>query len=209
MKTFIFHSVPILLRCNPEKGSYNPLCHWQQPQCRPPAAAAASAGTEVGQEELEDKWVEQEEEMAAAARVHIAFGDAGRVFRQRVRGGMYLWLTPMVARFLFISFSVLLSPRPVLLHLSLANSLCVLLDSRTDSLFLAYFTDTFSNGACPGKGERLHLLPCNTWLVAATFWIFILFSKQNVASKVPLKTNSLSGTQGLVIWRVFWDVYVE
>lgn len=57
MKTFIFHSVPILLRCNPEKGSYNPLCHWQQPQCRPPCCCgcfcwdgggSGGAGGQVG-----------------------------------------------------------------------------------------------------------------------------------------------------------------
>lgn len=91
MKTFFSIVYRYCFGVIPKTGSYNPLCHWQQPQCTPlPAAAAASAGAEVGQEELEDKWVEQEEEMAAAARVHIAVGDAGRVLRQRVRGGMYL-----------------------------------------------------------------------------------------------------------------------
>lgn len=52
---------------------------------------------------------------AAAARVHIAVGDAGRVPRQRVRGGMYLLLTP-VPLFIYLA----LRPAPPSHRLSLA-----------------------------------------------------------------------------------------
>lgn len=106
---------------------------------------------------------------AAAARVHIAVGDAGRVPRQRVRGGMYLLLTP-VPLFIYLA----LRPAPPSHRLSLAA-----LSSLSLRLPLcSYVTDTF---------ERRRGVRCISAVICSLRTS--PFSKQNDAAKAPQITN--------------------